>query len=308
MSEWVVASGKKSAKKSSQGFKVPVSAEAACCEDCSSHADDGVPHIIERLDGLKEDLRGSRLYKDLLEKLQDRRGSNQQLQGGSREAGERVVTVRVVAFGIGKFTSNEISLLQFALLLCLLDDEVHSELKAPSVIFDPLCGERERLVCSAFNIKTLEENIHGKFDAMKFGHSVDEDRDPCKKLSLFYMPHCSYSPYGNVLWCNWSCLSSISILGNSFDFYSLRREVGVKSDCDCMRVLLPHVTESEVWSASHGDGKKCKQATKLKFMEAAFNDMNLMFFGKGIEDQSLPIRPHEESLDEWNKANDPELH
>ena len=306
MSEWLVASGKKSAKKSSQGFKIPTKVQAHSEESLKIDGDNAVevPKIIMRLSGIKKSLRDSILYEELLEKLKYRRNRHHR---NKSEGGKLLVTSRVVAFGIGKFTSSEVSLLQFALLLCLIEDEVQSELKVPSVIFDPICGEKERMVCSAFNIETLHENIHGKFDAMNFASGVN-DEDSYEKLTLFYMPHCPYSLYNNVLWRNWSKLSAISILGNSFDSYSLRHDSTSKSDCDCLRVLLPYVTELEVWCASRGDRKKCEHAMNLKYMETAFNDMNLMYFQNDIEGLGVPVRPREESIDAWNEANDSEVH
>jgi hypothetical protein len=325
MSDWIVLS-KKNGKKGAKGVKIarniPTTGQPKLVvldSDVEETLD--VPEFMIRLKYLKEDLRGSLFYKEMLEKLKNRRDEighrdAQELHEG-RDVSDVVAsktkaTVRIVAFGIGKFTSNEVSLLQLALLMCLLDDEVDcgsEEARPKSYIFDPMCGEKERMVCSALNIETLEENTNGKFDAMEFDVEWDDKNDGGDKerLTLFYMPHCPYSLYGNVLWRNWGNLGSLSILGNSFDSYSLRRETGSSSECDCVRLLHPYVTELEMWCSSHTDSRKCNKTAKLKVMESAFNDLSLMFFsGDKVEPVKLPDRPPEGVLDEWNKANDPE--
>lgn len=325
MSDWIVAS-KKSGKRGAKGIKtaksVSPSGKSKQMVVLESDMEDDltVPEAMRRLDSLKEDLKGSLFYQSLREILKIRQAAaglqrsveqDEQEEDPGDTTTNEAATVRIVAFGIGRFASSEVSLLQFALLLCLLEDEVGTgsdKVKPKSYIFDPMCGEKEQTICSAFNIETLKENTNGKFDVMAFDSGrADEDEGNEGRLTLFYMPHCPYSLYGNVLWRNWENLSNLSILGNSFESYSLRRETGSPSDCDCVRLLHPFVTELEVWDASQADSRKCNKATKLKVMENAFNDLSLMFFGGArAEPVQSPARPAEAALDEWNRVNDPE--
>jgi hypothetical protein len=155
----------------------------------------------------------------------------------------------ITALGIGKF-SSPISLLQLALSVCLQEvgspprvlksSEAQSTITesfsaptkvgelshnlgcsgttstitsaaeiAPSgqyhdkckvVMFDPMFDSIEEEVCLKLGFESHTENLRGKHLA--------------KGVTLFYMPHCPYRLYVNVLWANWHQLENVIILGN----------------------------------------------------------------------------------------------
>eukprot|EP01036_Dinobryon_divergens_P023323 gene23323-31654_t len=77
--------------------------------------------------------------------------------------------------------------------------------------------EIERSVCFKLGISVCEENLHGQH---KIPSSIDEEANG---KVLFFLPHCPYQLYCNLLWTNVSELHRIYILGNSFQSYMLRR-------------------------------------------------------------------------------------
>ncbi len=112
--------------------------------------------------------------------------------------------------GIGNFSSSPSSLLQLALFILLSEQfmsNVTDAFGAESVnrslyIFDPTMSSDDVAICGTFGISVLTENKRGKHDVI--GNT------------LFFMPHCPYRLYCNLLWQNWNCLHTVYILGNRY--------------------------------------------------------------------------------------------
>eukprot|EP01034_Spumella_vulgaris_P026250 gene26250-32796_t len=110
--------------------------------------------------------------------------------------------------------------------------------------------------------------------------------------TLFFMPHCPYRLYCNLLWQNWSQLSNTVILGNSFQSYSDRRMSSPTSDAsDTLHLLSPCVEETGVWHRSNTFVRDVRNVSELSFLENAFCDLSLMRFPG----------PDEHSNDKWGR-------
>lgn len=131
----------------------------------------------------------------------------------------------MISLGVGNVLSSQSSLLQFALVLSIreswqlsvadapllnvnhcdvsktlsLDGDISNDLKYQ--IFDPLFSAKESLVCRCLGLFVSDENKKGKHKA-------------AKGPTLFFMPHCPYRLYVNLLWENWDNLENVIILGN----------------------------------------------------------------------------------------------
>lgn len=131
----------------------------------------------------------------------------------------------MISLGVGNVLSSQSSLLQFALVLCIReswqlsvadglflyddhgdaskivmqDGDISNELKYQ--IFDPLFSAKESLVCRSLGLFVSDENKKGKHKA-------------ANRPTLFFMPHCPYRLYVNLLWENWDNLENVIILGN----------------------------------------------------------------------------------------------
>jgi SRR1 len=131
----------------------------------------------------------------------------------------------MISLGVGNVLSSQSSLLQFALVLCIReswqlsvadsallhvdhsdvskiimqDGDISNDLKYQ--IFDPLFSAKESLVCRNLGLFVSDENRKGKHKA-------------AKGPTLFFMPHCPYRLYVNLLWENWDNLENVIILGN----------------------------------------------------------------------------------------------
>jgi hypothetical protein len=131
----------------------------------------------------------------------------------------------MISLGVGNVLSSQSSLLQFALVLCIRESWQLSVADAPLLnvdncdvskifshdgdisndnkyqIFDPLFAAKESLVCRSLGLFVSDENKKGKHKA-------------AKGPTLFFMPHCPYRLYVNLLWENWDNLENVIILGN----------------------------------------------------------------------------------------------
>lgn len=107
----------------------------------------------------------------------------------------------MVALGLGSLTS-ETSKLQLVLFLCLCESLPSIENARHVSIFDPCLSELDRDVYSSLNVPVLTENSKGK-------HRIAEQGN-----TLFFLPHCPYRLYCNILWANWDHFDKLYLLGN----------------------------------------------------------------------------------------------
>eukprot|EP00596_Hydrurales_sp_CCMP1899_P010731 CAMPEP_0119055036 /NCGR_PEP_ID=MMETSP1177-20130426/75471_1 /TAXON_ID=2985 /ORGANISM="Ochromonas sp, Strain CCMP1899" /LENGTH=144 /DNA_ID=CAMNT_0007035477 /DNA_START=554 /DNA_END=988 /DNA_ORIENTATION=+ len=125
-----------------------------------------------------------------------------------------------------------------------------------------------------------------------------------KNTTLFFMPHCPYRLYVNLLWANWDNLENVAILGNSFSSYGLRRPEE-EDPTDCVKLLGPLVTERPVWDLFYkSTGRKNELSTlpELAYLENAFCDLSLHYFTRESLDtiegeRILSLRPSESDID-----------
>merc|ERR1712196_298384 len=128
---------------------------------------------------------------------------------------------RLVMLGIGRFSESYNALVQLAAGLLIArhldltrlprsaEDDCASSGTAvgeqeESLIegfkvsfFEPLMTETERRICTALGVAVLSENVYGKIVA------TNPSNNASKPKTLFFMPHCPYRLYCNVLWSNW---------------------------------------------------------------------------------------------------------
>ena len=161
-------------------------------------------------------------------------------------------------------------------------------------IFDPLMSVFDDEVSCRYGMVRLP-NLAGKYRTEG-------------KLTLFYMPHCPYRLYNNILWANWDALDEVLILGNSFDSYL---GGSIQRDCnDCVVLLEDVVHETCIWR-DVSIGIQSKQFAKaLDTLEYAFNDISLMNYPRKnldlMSELLITSRPSEEEIDEAT-ARDEEM-
>ncbi len=109
----------------------------------------------------------------------------------------------IFVLGIGNFSESAVSLLQLALILCLFNNIQHSLRGEECSIsmYDPVLSAFEKDIALQLGFHILT-NLNGKYP------SSDQYQ------TLFYMPHCPYRLYCNVIWSNWFSLNQIIIMGN----------------------------------------------------------------------------------------------
>ena len=144
----------------------------------------------------------------------------------------------IFCLGIGKFSSSMTSMYQLCLMMHLrkmmrLDyQQLNSTFSADSLnpptedncviddiasisIFEPLFTDVDQRLCVSLNFTICNQNKMGMYST----DSVKRCLDNVSKgsLVLYFMPHCPYRLYVNVLWANWSeGLDRLCILGNRY--------------------------------------------------------------------------------------------
>lgn len=198
------------------------------------------------------------------------------------------IFAEVVSLGIGQFSISPCSILQLALITSISQDY-----SSPSTIYDPLFNNVEKDVCRLLGFKVTEENLKG----LQQQQDCQQQRNiPCNKKILYFMPHCPYRLYCNMLYSNWHALDSIVVFGNSFSSYSFRRihalpnaRNDVTDNVDCVLYLEQLVNECSInpsyLKSSHSRGNAC-----LLNMENAFNDLNIHTFDADILESDIGIK------------------
>jgi hypothetical protein len=135
----------------------------------------------------------------------------------------------IVALGVGSLSgssssssssSRQSSLWQFSLLVLLKDTLAHwnkgRSCSAPSVYcFEPNFDTVDHRMCQHYHITMLSENTKGLFRPS----DVDDFFGSEERPLIFFMPHCPFRLYCNVLWSAWRYLSRSIVIGNRFVSY-----------------------------------------------------------------------------------------
>ena len=154
---------------------------------------------------------------------------------------------RIVCYGIGSPATSSAARVQTALLV-----EISRVLNVLRVeVYDPAFCEEDRSLFRTLNFEIVEQN--------------EGCRREVKEDTLFYMIHCSWPMYNNLLWKNWSSdnLSKLIIIGNNFNSLNMnvcsqkemkRRHwfvytVWHYSMCSCSDVASKHASDAFIDTA-----------------------------------------------------------
>ena len=115
----------------------------------------------------------------------------------------------IIGLGIGQIVSSPSSLLQLAFTLSLRDEclrllspEGNMNGSFSTTVFDPMFSSLERRLCESLHLSVSMDNKKGMHRA-------------CGS-TIFFMPHCPYRLYCNLLWENWDNLEHVFIIGNRY--------------------------------------------------------------------------------------------
>jgi len=142
----------------------------------------------------------------------------------------------VVALGIGNFSqAHSQAQLQLAVLLNMVATTTTTT-NVSVLAFDPAFTAYEKtFLQDVLGISVMVADFGGKHKARS------------NARTLFYMPHCPYRLYSHVLWANWGFnLGKITIVGNSFSSYEIRRppsSCARQADADVVKLLTPFMAE-----------------------------------------------------------------
>lgn len=182
--EWSTVSGKRAAKSTrpGDGRKPSGASEPDLMEPTE---------IIKRVTECKEALLVSAYFHAVCSAVQAQSG------GCYYDA--------IFGLGIGCLVSPT-SQLQLAMYLCLCEQFIKADALASASrgVFDPLTTSSDRSVYDILGIPVLTENTKGK---QKVEGKV-----------LFFLPHCPYRLYCNLIWANWENLDRVHLFGNRYLF------------------------------------------------------------------------------------------
>jgi hypothetical protein len=118
----------------------------------------------------------------------------------------------VQALGIGNISHSRSSQLQFAYFRHIIDhinpilksDESYHQLSVEARLYDPLMSTDEVDLCEKYKILVDKANNKGKY-------VINSD-----SIYVYFMPHCPYQLYNNVIWSHWLSLERLIIIGNRY--------------------------------------------------------------------------------------------
>jgi hypothetical protein len=198
-SEWVTVSGK-GKKLSLRPPAIKLNRRASKVSSSSTYFSDSqsvftVEATVANIDCIISELEATSYYAFVMETL-----------GKHVKRSAPFVVPCFIALGIGSFSNSITAQLQLSLLICCRN--FLSTLLPPDTMesvvvhcFDPCMTEADKCVAQYFNIVVDENNCRGKHRATASN-------------TIYFMPHCPYRLYCNVLWENWDILDRISIFGN----------------------------------------------------------------------------------------------
>jgi hypothetical protein len=155
------------------------------------------------LDKIKASLQSSKYYEVFCRAI------------GANEVSNRLKAVdTVIALGLGSFSQSKNALIQLALLVLIRSSLLDELRPVLCYIYDPMMNEEDFQLCAALGVTALPTNNKGIY-------RTGNDSDTTKRLStnesiLYYMPHCPFRLYCNVLWDNWNVLVKCMIVGNRY--------------------------------------------------------------------------------------------
>ena len=282
MSEWVFVKPKKGKKKQShkRGDNTKGKSFASkdfhgskgCEGDVNVHSTTDINTVLSEVSKARSAVKSSKFYKAVVEELQ-----NTVVAKDGRFK-------KICLLGLGSFSTSKgasISILQLAFALELvtestifqIDESLFSDslpfngilnLPSDAVIFDPAMTSLDSDVCSKLGLLYV--------DKISF--------EPTLKTTLYFMPHCPFMLYNQVIWTNWNQphIENIVILGNSFESYNLRHHYDPSREwrANCVNSLSGITSEVNVWNIAVAENTQethdAADAFYNHFMENAFND------------------------------------
>ena len=101
---------------------------------------------------------------------------------------------------------------------------------------------------------------------------------------MFFMPHCPFRLYSNVLWANWSpsLLSRVTIVGNSFSAYDSRSlsASARQEEVNCVLRVARVTEEHAMVIHSRRDLEALCELPCLRSSGDAFGDLGVMWWSE----------------------------
>jgi len=175
----------------------------------------------------------------------------------------------LVAYGVGPVSSSARARAQFAAA-----EVLRRRLEVTEAWwYDPVCSATDIAVVKSYGWRLITSDEEAK-RAVRM--EVDDDKDSNAPGSpsgtIFFMPHCPFRLYSNVLWKNWpfnfappspglsgdtcvglettstktTALERCCIVGNSFDAYDTRTLGSAVDATNCVLRLLPYTHEMKL--------------------------------------------------------------
>jgi len=287
-----------------------------------------VRQLLKDALGIVRVFESSLFLKHIIDSIDNSSVDNSSSSGSSITTTAPPVISHMVSLGIGKFSESRPALLQLSLAACIgrfykltqrnmddTNDDGNSSINNNSnnnneynnnndnkqtatstttisrcEIFDPLFGRLERAVCASLGFSVCESNRKGK-------HNVSNIVSSGSGRALFFMPHCPYRLYCNLLWSNWQQLDCLVIIGNSFQNYYTRRVGTDLSSGDLVVRLREAFSETAIDSSLLSED----EAERLQRAGDAFSDISLHRVSAGAAVCGVPLAevllPGEEEMD-----------
>ena len=186
---------------------------------------------------------------------------------------EKQFIKQLICYGIGDFLTDKIALSQFHVLLSIMQQyrEKFNE-TLTCYMYDPI-----------FEIKMLDTEREKLYSYLKEKHAIHwvERNEECKRrvdqVTFFYMPHCAFSMYYNLLMENSEHLHNIILLSNQLPLkHAILREA---YSVDEKKQMILSATDDQSSSEKlifHK--KKGLDDTEKYLLNFVFNNTNIYIF------------------------------
>jgi hypothetical protein len=191
---------------------------------------------------------------------------------------------QIVCLGVGNLSTRycSVSMWQLACAVCLRQRISRRNSNAttliPMLFYDPVTTAHEaELLSDHLDITVLSENLRGKH--------------PTNSLcTLFFMPHCPFSLYRNLLLYNWNELDegNVVIFGNALKEYTIFATKPPEKSSPNVQIIesLLDVMHERPMEASNNDIRN-----NVGDIEKAFNHSCLIRFEDNIKGEGWPTKP-----------------
>lgn len=211
MSDWITVSNRNKTNFNNKKSKNKLKSKEIISCSLSSHNNASLSKesILEKIHNSINEIKSSQYYQFISNEI--RKIINQ----------NSICFTSIILLGLGSISNSSTSLLQFIIYECICQDfliiSTENNINKGKLIYEPNLTDDDISILNTYNTKLLSENLKGKYKVYNENIELSESFKSNETI-LFYLPHCPYRLYCNLLWENWDNLDKLYLIGNRLYF------------------------------------------------------------------------------------------